>query len=110
MNEINLDDWKKIDIRVGKIKEAVNHPNADSLVILKVDLGKEVRQLVAGLKKHYNRQDLKGKNILVLTNLKPVEIRGVKSEGMLLAAVDKSSDKVVLLAPEKDVSSGTRVE
>ena len=103
---ISFDDWKKADLRVGKILEAREQPNVDKLFVLKVDIGKEI-QLVAGLRDHYSAKELVGRKIVVVTNLEPVVLRGEKSEGMLLAAVDK--DKVVLIAPEKDVSTGSKI-
>ncbi len=103
---ISFDEWKKPDLRVGKILEAREHANADKLFVLKVDIGKEI-QLVAGLRNYYDAKELIGKKIIVVANLEPVVLRGEKSEGMLLAAVDK--DKIVLITPEKDVSLGVRV-
>ncbi len=104
---IEFEDWKKLDIRIGEIKEVKNHPNADKLYILKVDVGEEI-QIVAGIKNGYEEKDLIGKKIVVITNLKPVKLRGVESQGMLLAAVEE--EKIVLLIPEKDISNGTRIE
>ncbi len=109
INMVKFDEWQKLDLRVGEIKEAKDHPNADKLVILKVDVGSKIIQLVAGLKKHYKINDLVGRKIIVFTNLESVELRGIKSEGMLLAAVDEKNDKVVFLTPEKDVSKGAKV-
>ncbi|MBI2672852.1 methionine--tRNA ligase, partial [Candidatus Woesearchaeota archaeon] len=85
------------------------HPNADKLLVLKVDIGSKVIQLVAGLRKNYDLRYLIGKKIIVFTNLEPIELRGIKSEGMLLAAVDEKNDKVVFLTPEKDVSKGAKI-
>ncbi len=109
---VSFNEWKKLDIRIGKITAVENHPNADKLVILKVDFGDGEKQLVAGVKGFYKNEQLKGKKIVVLTNLEPATIRGVKSEGMLLAAVEKEDGikKVVLLQPEKDVAEGTKIE
>jgi len=104
---IEFKDWKELDIRIGEIKEAKDHPNADKLLILKVDVGKEI-QLVAGIKKNYSKKELIGKKIVVFTNLEPAVLRGVKSEGMLLAAV--KDDKVVILVPEEDIANGARIE
>ncbi len=104
---IEFKDWKELDIRIGEIKEVKDHPNADKLLILKVDVGKEI-QLVAGIKNNYSKKELIGKKIVVFTNLEPAELRGVKSEGMLLAAV--KDKEVVLLVPEKDIANGARIE
>ncbi len=108
MAEISFEDWKKLDIRIGQIKEVKDHPDADKLVILKVDIGNETRTLVAGIKKYYSNKDLIGKKVAVFTNLKPATLRGIKSEGMILAAVDK--DNVVLLSPEKDIENGAVIQ
>ncbi|MBI2575190.1 methionine--tRNA ligase [Candidatus Woesearchaeota archaeon] len=84
-----------LKLRVAKIISAEDHPNADKLYVLRIDLGSEQRQLVAGLKGHYSKEELIGKNIIVVTNLKHAVLRGVKSEGMLLAADD--GNKVAVL-------------
>lgn len=105
--EINFEDWKKLDIRVGTIVSAEDHPNADKLLILKVDVGEE-KQLVAGLKEYYKKEDLIGKKIIVFTNLKPVKLRGIDSNGMVLAAVNKGN--VSLLTTDKKINNGARIE
>ncbi|MDQ7779810.1 MAG: methionine--tRNA ligase, partial [Planctomycetota bacterium] len=79
-----FDDFKHLDIRVARVTAVENHPNAEKLYVLKIDLGDSQRQIVAGLKKHYQPEELQGKLIVVITNLPPVELRGVRSEGMLL--------------------------
>ena len=96
-------DWQKLDLRVGKILKVEDHPNADKLYLLEVDLGKDLghRKIVAGLKKYYKPKDLKGKLCTVFVNLQPAEIRGIKSEGMVLAATDEANDKVQIIAPKK---------
>lgn len=104
---INFDDFLKLDLRVAKIVEAQAHPNADKLCVLKVDIGGEIRQLVAGIKQYYSPDDLKDKNIVVLTNLEPKTIRGVESHGMLLAA--KSDSDLCLIIPEKDIQRGSKI-
>ena len=105
-NQVSIKDFAKLDFRVGEIKSAEDHPNADKLLVLKVDVGEEI-QLVAGIKNHYSKDELIGKQIIVFTNLEPAVLRGVKSEGMLLAAED--GDKVVLISPEKNVGVGSRI-
>ena len=105
-NQVSIKDFEKLDFRVGEIKSAEDHPNADKLLVLKVDVGEEI-QLVAGIKNHYSKDELIGKQIIVFTNLEPAVLRGVKSEGMLLAAED--GDKVVLISPEKNVGVGSRI-
>ncbi len=105
--EISFEDWQKMDFRIGEIKEVKDHPNADKLVVLKVDIGSKVINLVAGIKQWYKKDDLLNKKIVVFTNLNPVELRGIKSEGMLLAAEDKG--RAVLLIPEEDVNNGSKI-
>lgn len=105
---VNLDDFKKIELKVGTIKSAEPHPKADKLVVLKVDLGGEERQLVAGIKKHYEIDALVGKKIIVVANLEPAMLRGVESQGMLLAAEDENGT-VSLLTVDKDVLNGAKI-
>ena len=83
------------------------HPNSDHLLILKLSLGTEKRQIVAGLRNHYELSDLKGKKIVLVANLKKAKLRGEVSEGMLLAAAD--GEKVVLLKPDEDSLPGDRI-
>jgi len=107
---IKFDDWKKIDMRVGQIKAVKDHPKADKLYILLIDLGKEDqdRQVVAGLKGSYSEEELIGKKVIVFSNLEPAVLRGEESAGMILAAV--KDDKVVLIGPENDIELGAKVE
>ncbi|MBN2014491.1 MAG: methionine--tRNA ligase [Candidatus Altiarchaeota archaeon] len=107
MDYVEFQDFEKLGLRVAEIKEVRDHPRADKLYLLQVDLGDEVRQLIAGIKESYSKEDLIGKQIIVATNLKPREIRGETSYGMLLA-VDVEG-KPVLLMPEKRVTSGSMI-
>jgi len=107
METVKFDEFKRIDLRVGMIKEVRVHPDADKLYVIKVDLGKETRQLVAGLKEHYAPGELLGKKVVVAANLDPATLRGVRSEGMLLAADD--GKKVTIIAPDEDVEVGAKV-
>lgn len=95
-----------LNLKVGKIKEAKQHPNADKLLILKVDIGNEI-QLVAGIKEYYDIDELLGKKIIVVSNLKPAKLRGEESQGMLLAA--DIDDKVELLTCDDSVGSIIKV-
>ncbi len=104
----SYDDWRKLEFRVAEVIDAQEHPEADKLLILKVKIGTEERTIVAGIKQHYQPKDLIGKKIIVFANLQPRTLRGVTSQGMLLAAVD--GDKVVVLLPEKDIPSGAKVQ
>jgi methionyl-tRNA synthetase len=109
MDKIKFEDWKKLDLRVGKIKAVKDHPDADKLYILLVSVGKgEDIQLVAGLKEHYNKQELMNKKVIVFRNLEPAVIRGEESAGMVLAAV--SEKRITLITPDKDIDIGSRIQ
>src|SRR3989344_8932801 len=105
---ISFNDWKKLDLRVGKILEVNDHPKADKLLVMKVDIGNEVRTIVVGIKNYYKKDELKGKKVVVFVNLEQKELKGIKSEGMILAAV--KDDKVVLLQPERDIDVGAVIQ
>jgi methionyl-tRNA synthetase len=98
----------RLDLRVAEVKTADDHPNADKLLVLTIDLGGETRQLCAGLKKHYTPAEFIGKKILVVCNLMLAKLRGVMSEGMLLAATE--GETVGLLVPPADAKPGDRVD
>ena len=106
---ISFDDFRKIKLRVGRVTEAGEHPNADKLLVLTVDLGDEQRQLCAGLKGHYTPEQLVGRNLIVVTNLAPRTMRGVESQGMLLAASSADHSEVIFLTPESDIAAGSSV-
>ena len=104
---VSFDEFKKIDLKVGEILSVDHVPNADKLYVLQVDVGGKQIQLVAGLREHYSEDDLKGKKIVVVANLEPVTLRGVRSEGMLLAADD--SETVSLLTVDKPIKVGAGI-
>ncbi|MFH1248690.1 MAG: hypothetical protein V1660_00895 [archaeon] len=106
---IKFPDWEKMSLRVAKIIEVKEHPNANRLYIVDIDLGTEKRTLVAGLKGHYTADELLGKLCIVFSNIEPVVIRGIKSEGMILAAVSPDKSKVCILQPEKEIELGSRI-
>ena len=106
---ISIDDFGKLDLRVAEILSVDDHPNADRLYVMQIKIGEEERNLVAGIKKHYSKEELVGKKIVVIANLEPAVLRGVKSEGMLLAASDSSKEKVVLVTVDKDIESGAKL-
>ncbi|MEK6936642.1 MAG: methionine--tRNA ligase [Nanoarchaeota archaeon] len=110
MDKIKFSDWQKLDLRVGKIKGVKDHPNAEKLYILLVDIGpiEQNIQLVAGLKQHYGKNELVGKKVIVFRNLEPAVIRGEESAGMVLAAV--KDNKVVLITPDKDIDLGAKIQ
>ena len=105
---VTIDDFKKVVLKVGKVVEATAHTNANKLLVLKVDLGGgEVRQVVSGIKQWYAPEQLVGKSVIVVANLAPAMLRGVESQGMVLAA--SSGDQVILLSPEKEAAAGSKV-
>ena len=103
-----LEDFKKMELVVAQIKEAKEHPNADRLYILQVDCGKDVRQIVAGIRKAYTIQELIGRRIILIANMESAIIRGEVSNGMLLAA--SNADGMALLMPDKDIALGSIVK
>ncbi len=106
MELITIDDFKKIELRVGLVKVAEAIEGADKLLKLTVDIGEE-RTIVAGIAKDYSPEDLVGKQIVVVSNLKPAKLKGIESEGMLLAVEDK--DGLALISPDKKVQPGRKI-
>jgi tRNA-binding protein len=106
---ISIDDFLKVRLRVGRVVEAEAHPNADKLLVLKVDMGDHQRQLCAGIKGYYTPEQLVGRNIVVVTNLAPRMMRGIESQGMLLAASSADRSKVIVLTTESDIEPGASV-
>ncbi|HEX7233184.1 MAG TPA: methionine--tRNA ligase subunit beta [Candidatus Binatia bacterium] len=104
---ISIEDFRKVELRVATIKSAEPHPNADRLMVLQVDLGDQQRQICAGIRGQYTPEDLLGKQIVVVANLETAKLRGLDSEGMLLAASDDG--RVIILTPEKSVAAGAKV-
>ena len=105
---VTIDDFKNFQIRIATIKEVDDHPDADKLYVLKVDFGDKQKQLVAGIKSSYTKEGLIGKQIAVIDNLEPAVIRGVESQGMLLAAQDETG--IVILSPKRKVREGSKVK
>jgi methionyl-tRNA synthetase len=107
---IKYDDFAKVELRVAKVLEARPHPNADRLMLLQVDLGDAQKQIVAGIRGHYEPEALVGRKIVVVNNLEPAMLRGEASNGMLLAATS-ADGKVVLLQPDDpDCLVGAKVK
>lgn len=102
----DFQQYASLDLKIGKVLDVQLHPNADKLYLMKVDIGKTIT-MVSGLKDHYTADELKTKTLVIVTNLEPATIRGVKSEGMLLAA--EEGKQLALLTPEKDLRAGTQV-
>src|SRR5262245_26276205 len=105
---VTYDQFAMLDLRVAKVLEARDHPNANKLLLLKVRVGEAEKQIVAGIRGHYDPAAMVGRSIVVVNNLAPAMIRGEESNGMLLAASDGGA--VVLLQPEREISDGSRVK
>ena len=103
-----IEDLKKLELVIAQIKEVKEHPNADRLYVLQVDTGKDVRQVVAGIRRAYTPEQLVGRRVVLIANLEPAVIRGEISNGMVLAASDDT--QLALLMPEKDVAIGSIVK
>ena len=103
---ISIDDFAKVELKVGEILESKQHENADKLLVSKIKIGDEIRQIVSGIAKYYNPKDLIGRKVVVVTNLKPVKIRGVESNGMVLCAADGEKLEIVEI---KEATSGSTV-
>lgn len=101
----NIEDFRKIELKVAVIKEVTDHPNADRLYVITVDLGGRTKQLVAGIKGSYQKEELLGKQVVVVDNLEPAVLRGVESQGMLLAASDESGISIITTAREMKLGS-----
>ncbi len=105
---ISFEEFKKLSIKIAQIKEVRDHPNADKLYIMTIDIGGETKQIVAGIKSYYRPEELKERKVVVIDNLEPALIRGVESQAMLLAALD--AQNLAIIVPEKDISAGAKVK
>src|SRR5687767_2613190 len=103
---ITYDDFAKLELRVATVVEAKVHPNADKLLVLQVDLGTEKKQICAGIRAYYTPEQLLGKQVVVVANLEPRPLRGEISQGMLLAATDPASGRIVVISPAEAVGAG----
>ncbi len=106
---ITFDDFVKVKLRVGRVVEAKDHPNADKLIVLQVDLGDEQRQICAGLRGYYTPESLVGKHLIIVANLAPRMMRGLESQGMLLAASDAGHERVIVVTTDSDIEAGASV-
>ncbi len=104
---LQFEDFKKLNLVAATVTAVENHPRADRLLLLTVDLGNEERTLVAGIKEYYPPEELIGKQLVVVENLEPASIRGVESRGMILAA--KSGDTLSLITLDRPVPPGSPV-
>jgi methionyl-tRNA synthetase len=106
---LNFETFMEVDLRVGKILTVEDHPNADRLYVVKIDDGSETeRTICAGLKQYYQAEEMVGKTVVFVANLKPRPLRGVTSEGMMLAA-DDGKDGVRLVTIDGDIATGSQV-
>lgn len=109
-NITEFSDWEKIDLRVAEITNVEDIENADKLWKLTIDVGElGIRTICAGIKQFYSKKELIGKKIIYFSNLKPRKLKGIESQGMLLAASNSDHSEVVLIAPEKDIDNGSRI-
>ncbi len=95
ISEISIDDFAKVTLKVGKIISSKKHPDAEKLLVSQIEIGNETRQIVSGIAKYYKPEDIIGKKVIVVTNLKPAKIRGIESNGMVLCA--SNDDKLELI-------------
>ncbi|MFA5061038.1 MAG: methionine--tRNA ligase [Candidatus Pacearchaeota archaeon] len=109
VTSIEYADFEKMNLKVAEIQNIEDIEGADKLYKLTISLGDEVRTICAGIKQFYSHDELKGKRIVVLTNLKPRTLRGIESKGMLLAATNKDHSKVSLLTPDQEIEVGSQV-
>jgi len=106
--EISYDEFRRLDLKIATIREVKAHPKADRLWVLTVDAGAEARTIVAGIKAFYAAEQLVGRQVVLVANLAPAEIRGVRSEGMLLAASDAAG--IAVVSPDRRVQEGSGVK
>lgn len=102
------EEFRKIELKIAKIKEVNDHPNADKLYVIMVEVGDKTKQIVAGIKNFYKKEDLVGREVVLVDNLDPAVIRGVESNGMLLAASDEKG--IVIVTPDREVVTGSLVK
>lgn len=108
VEEISIDDFDKVEIKVATIVNASEHPKADKLLKIQVDLGNEERQIVSGIREHYEADEIIGKKVLVVTNLKPVKLRGELSQGMILTA--EKDARLTLVSVPNGIENGSIVK
>ena len=104
---VTLEDFKKFELRVAEIETVTPHPNADRLYVLGVKVGEARKTIVAGIRKYYGEEELRGKKIIIINNLEPAVIRGVESQGMMLAASDE--EMLTVVTPERPIKDGAQV-
>ena len=103
---ITIDDFAKVELTVGTVVKCEKHPNANKLLVSQIDLGNETRQIVSGIADAYTPEEFVGKKVIVVSNLKPAQLRGVESQGMILAGGSKKDIEVVSI---QDLPNGTKI-
>ncbi len=103
-----IEDFRKLELKVAQIKEVSEHPNADKLLVITLDVGDKTRQVVAGIKSSYSKEALLGKFVVLVDNLEPAVLRGVESQGMILAGSDDSG--VAIVSPDRAMKLGSIVK
>ncbi len=111
-NIVEFSDWSKLDLRVAQVKKVEEIEGADKLWKLTLDVGEEIgeRIVCAGIKEHYSQEELEGKKIILFVNLAPRKMRGIESQGMILAAVSDDEKNVSLLTPKLKIANGEKIE
>lgn len=107
MEYVKFEDFKKLDIRIAKVLKVEEHPNADKLYVITVTTGDAEKTIVAGIRPYYKKEELEGRSVVVVNNLEPAAIRGVVSNGMILASKDENT--LAVLIPERAVKIGSPV-
>jgi methionyl-tRNA synthetase len=107
-DEVAIDDFAKLEFRVARVLHAEAHPKADKLLVLTVKVGPETRTIVSGIKEHYAPEALIGRQVVIVANLKPVKLRGVASQGMILAAED-AAGRLSLVELDRELPDGSEV-
>ena len=102
---VTFEEFKKLELKVARIKEVNDHPNADKLYVLNIDFGDKTKQIVAGIKNYYTKEELVGRQIVVVDNLEPALLRGVESQAMLLAASDEKGVAIITTSREMNLGS-----
>jgi methionine--tRNA ligase beta chain len=105
---VNYEEFRKIELKIATIKDVKPHPQADRLYVVTVDVGGVTKQLVAGIRLFYTEESLKDKQVVIVDNLEPAVIRGVESQGMLLAATDEKG--ITVISPDRRVQEGSIVK
>ena len=106
---VEFDDWQKLELRVAQIVEVEDIEGADKLYKMSLDIGGEKKTVCAGLKEYYSKEDLQDKKVILFVNLTPRKLRGIESQGMILAVVSDDHSKVSLIQPDVDMEVGARV-